>query len=360
MRLNTIQYFNAEFAEVDAELRGEDAGLVAKMYFHNPKVDLTLTKMKIVFMGTPAAAVPSLERLLDDGHEVVAVYTQPDRPSGRGNKITFSPVKEFAIAQDLPVFQPVKIKTPEALELFESHKADVAVVVAYGRILPETFLNVFPRKAINVHFSLLPKYRGAAPVNWAIVRGETETGVTTMRMDVGLDTGNMLLQRPVEIGADETSVELMTKLSFVGAELLSETLSGLDAIVPKPQNHDLATFAPIMKREDGLIDWSMTAKEISDRVRGFQPFPSAFTYIDGTKLTLWRAFPGEAPSDANTGEGRIVEAHGDIFIVSCGSGTTLKIDEIQPEGKRRMPVRDFLNGSKPQVGAVLGLEITGL
>ncbi|CAN5506665.1 methionyl-tRNA formyltransferase [soil metagenome] len=310
--------------------------------------------MKIVFMGTPQAAVPSLERLIADGHKFVAVYTQPDRPSGRGNKITFSPVKECAVSHDIPVFQPLKIETPDALELFASHKADVAIVVAYGRILPETFLNAFPKKAINVHFSLLPKYRGAAPVNWAIVRGETESGVTTMMMDVGLDTGDMLLQRSVSIGSEETSVELMQRLSLVGAELLSETLSDLDEITPTPQNHDLATFAPIMKREDGVVDWSMTAKEISDRVRGFQPFPSTFTYIDGTKLTLWRAFACDMPAEANPGEGRIVEAHGDIFIVSCGSGTALKLDEVQPEGKRRMPVRDFLNGAKPQIGAVLG------
>ncbi len=179
-------------------------------------------------MGTPKAAVPSIARLLQDGHEIAAVYSQPDRPSGRGNKIVFSPVKEFALEHGLPVFQPTKIKTADALDEFRSHNADVAVVVAYGRILPESFLTAFPRGAINVHFSLLPKYRGAAPVNWAIVNGETKTGVTTMQMDAGLDTGDILLQRETEIGPDETAPELMERLSFIGADLLSETLQSYD------------------------------------------------------------------------------------------------------------------------------------
>src|SRR5829696_7252571 len=172
--------------------------------------------MKIVFMGTPQAAVPTLKRILQDGHEIVAVYTQPDRPAGRGNRLTAPPVKDFAVENNLQIFQPTKIKTPEALELFKSHAADVAVVVAYGRILPQTFLEAFPKGALNVHFSLLPKYRGAAPVNWAIVHGERETGVTTMRMDAGLDTGDMLLQRSTTIGERETSLELMERLSFQG------------------------------------------------------------------------------------------------------------------------------------------------
>ncbi|MEP6788375.1 MAG: methionyl-tRNA formyltransferase [Acidobacteriota bacterium] len=312
--------------------------------------------MKIVFMGTPQAAVPSLERLIADGHEVVAVYTQPDRPSGRGNKITFSPVKEFALANRLTVYQPVKIKTPEALEDFISHEADVAVVVAYGRILPETFLNAFPHGAINVHFSLLPKYRGAAPVNWAIVNGETETGVTTMRMDAGLDTGDILVQQAAPIDSEQTAIDLMTKLSFIGAELLSETLSHLDTIELKPQDHTAATLAPIMKREDGIIDWQMSAKEISDRVRGFQPFPSAFTYFQKGKLTIWRAFPAVIDDTAivDTAPGEIVEAHGDELLIKCGVDSILSVSEIQPEGKRRMQVRDFLNGSKPQKGMAFG------
>ncbi len=303
-------------------------------------------------MGTPQAAVPSLARLLSDGHDVAAVYTQPDRPSGRGNKIILSPVKEFATGHDLPVFQPVKVKTIQTHEVFQSHRADVAVVVAYGRLLPETLLDAYPKGAINVHFSLLPKYRGAAPVNWAIVNGEFETGVTTMKMDAGLDTGDMLLQQTVEIGPEETAVELMNRLAFAGADLLSETLAILDTLAPVKQNHDLATLAPIMKREDGLIDWQMQAQHISNRIRGFQPFPSSFTFINATKLTIWSAFPTEPLAGAKPSE--ILMASGDMFEVGCGGGTVLKIEEVQPEGKRRMAVRDFLNGAKPQIGTILG------
>src|SRR5829696_5014231 len=241
--------------------------------------------MKIVFMGTPQAAVPTLKRILQDGHEIVAVYTQPDRPAGRGNRLTAPPVKDFAVENNLQIFQPTKIKTPEALELFKSHAADVAVVVAYGRILPETFLNAFPNGAINVHFSLLPKYRGAAPVNWAIVHGETETGITTMQMDAGLDTGPILLQRATEIGPTETAVELMHRLGELGAELLSETLERHAELTPRVQDELQSTMAPIMKKEDGLVSWMLDARDISNRVRGFQPFPTAFTYFAGKRLT---------------------------------------------------------------------------
>lgn len=303
-------------------------------------------------MGTPKAAVPSLERLLADGHEVCAVYTQPDRPSGRGNKITFSPVKECASQHNIAVFQPTTVRTPETFEEFRAHGADLAVVVAYGRILPETFLTAFPKGAINVHFSLLPKYRGAAPVNWAIVNGETETGVTTMQMDVGLDTGDILMQRATAIGADENAIGLMERLSAIGAELLSKTLTDLDNLKPIKQDKSAATFAPIMKREDGLIDWKMSAGEIANRVRGFQPFPATFTFINKTKLTLWQATPTETTSDALPGT--ILTAYGDMFEVACGGGAVLGVTEIQPEGKRRMDVRDFLNGAKPQIGTILG------
>ncbi|MGH7783832.1 MAG: methionyl-tRNA formyltransferase, partial [Candidatus Binatia bacterium] len=272
--------------------------------------------MKIVFMGTPKAAVPSLEQLVRDGHEVAAVYTQPDRPSGRGNKIVFSPVKEFVVANDLPVFQPEKIRTDDALELFRSHEADVAIVVAYGRILPVSFLNAFEKGAINVHFSLLPKYRGAAPVNWAIVNGETETGVTTMRMDQGLDTGDILLQRSTSIGPTENSIELMECLSLVGAELLSETLSKLDALVPQRQNDTAFSLAPIMKKEDGLIDWERSATDSVNRIRGFQPFPTAYTSYQEKKLTLWNASARQITFDDPV-YGQIISAGGDDLVVSC-------------------------------------------
>ena len=305
-------------------------------------------------MGTPQAAVPSLERILRDLYEVVAVYTQPDRPSGRGNKIVFSPVKEFALQHKIPVLQPTKIKTPEALEEFGSHNADVLVVVAYGRILPETFLNAFPKGAINVHFSLLPKYRGAAPVNWAIVNGESRTGVTTMRMDAGLDTGDILMMRETGIGKDETAIDLMERLSLIGADLLSETLESYDGLTGRPQNDDAATHAPIMKRGDGLINWERKAMEISNRVRGFQPFPSSFTHYKGQKLTIWKAVSVSDSEFRESREREVLEANGDCLIVSCGQGTLLKIEELQIEGKQRLATRDFLNGIKLQIGEKFG------
>ena len=301
-------------------------------------------------MGTPAAAVPSLRRLFDDGHDVAAVYMQPDRPSGRGNRITFSPVKDWAIEHNIPVLQPLKIRTPEAIGEFRAFDADVAVVVAYGRILPDTFLNAFPNGAINVHFSLLPKYRGAAPVNWAIVNGETETGVTTMKIDIGLDTGPILLQRVTRIEAYETAIKLMGRLADLGAELLSETLARLKEIEPTMQDHASKTLAPIMRREDGLIDWDMTAGVISDRVRGFQPFPTAFTSHNGSKVTIWKAFPAEGFVNAAAKVGEVLQAKGDDLLVSCGDRTVLRVEELQPEGKRRMSTRDFLNGLKVNIG----------
>ncbi len=310
--------------------------------------------MKIVFMGTPQAAVSSLERILQDGHEICAVWTQPDRPAGRGNKLSAPPVKSFALENNLPVFQPTKIKTTESLELFQSHQADIAVVVAYGRILPETFLQAFPKGAINVHFSMLPKYRGAAPVNWAIARGEEKSGVTTMKMDVGLDTGDILLQRETEIGKDENSIELMNKLSILGADLLSKTVAMFDELTAQPQNNAKATFAPIMNKEDGLIDWKKTAREISNQVRGFQPFPTTYTFLQEKKTTFWKAETIENEEWKTENAGKIMFAKGDELIVSCGNSSTLKILELQIEGKRRMSARDFLNGVKVQVGDILG------
>ena len=311
--------------------------------------------MKVVFMGTPRAAVPSLEGILGAGHQVVAVYTQPDRPSGRGNKLTFSPIKEFAVNNHLPVFQPTKVRTPEALADFREHRADVAVVVAYGRILPEGFLDAYPMGAINVHFSLLPKYRGAAPVNWAIVNGETETGVTTMKMDAGLDTGDILLQKSIRIEPDDDSVVLMEQLSELGAELIIETLSRFSSIIPVPQDESLASVAPIMRKEDGIVDWEMTSMRIRDRVRGFQPFPTSHTTFRNLRLTLWKARANVEADVHVTGKpGTILKSSGDDLIIECGSGTTLNILELQLEGKRRVGARDFINGLHPVVGDRLG------
>lgn len=311
--------------------------------------------MKIVFMGTPQAAVPSLERLVESGHEVVAVYTQPDRPAGRGNKLTAPPVKVRAVELGLSVFQPTKIRTAEAIDSFRAHNADVAVVVAYGRILPADYLTAFPKGAINVHFSLLPKYRGAAPVNWAIVNGETETGVSTMQMDEGLDTGDILMQERVAIGGNETSISLMERLSFVGAELLINTLDKWGTLTPLKQDDAFASLAPIMTKADGKIDWSLPANEIERRVRGFQPFPTAFTYLQGKKVTLWSATVAE-PGLVESSPGKIIEAGGGRLAVACGQGTSLAINEIQIEGKRRMTTRDFLNGVKVAAGESFSSE----
>lgn len=302
-------------------------------------------------MGTPQAAVPTLERILADGHTVAAVWTQPDKPAGRGKKIAAPPVKEFALSRNLPVFQPEKIKNDDALRLFKSHEADAAVVVAFGRILPIAFLEAPKLGCINVHFSLLPKYRGAAPVNWAIVQNEKTTGVTTMRMDRGLDTGDILLQRETEIGAEETAPELLKRLSGVGADLLSETLKNLSSIEPRSQNDLEATFAPILKREDGLISWELSAFDIKNRVRGFQPFPNAFIYIGSKKMVLLRADAEKV--EAAFEFGTILKAKGDELIIACGESTVLRLHEVQPEGARRMLVRDFLNGAKVTVGEKL-------
>ncbi len=315
--------------------------------------------MKIVFMGTPLAAVPTLENLLEDKqHEVVAVWTQPDRPKGRGNKLTMPPVKEVALENNLEVFQPAKIKTAESLELFKSHNADVAVVVAYGRILPETYLNAFPKGAVNVHFSLLPKYRGAAPVNWAIVNGETKTGVTTMKMDAGLDTGDILLQSETAIDDSENAIDLMARLSFEGANLLSETLKKLDSITSRRQNEAEASYAPMLVKEEGRINWESRAVTIHNHIRGFQPFPTTFTNFQDKTLTIWKSEVAEiAVIDEKTATnyGQILHINKEGFVVACGNETALKITELQLEGKKRMSARDFLNGVKINIGDKLGL-----
>ena len=303
-------------------------------------------------MGTPLAAVPTLRRCLTDGHEVVAVWTQPDRPSGRGHRVSFSPVKEFALAHGLPVHQPARIKNDEALNLFASHDADVAVVVAYGRILPDRFLQAPRRGCINVHFSLLPLYRGAAPANWAIVNGESKTGVTTMFIEPTLDTGPILLQRETPIGANETAPELMERLAEIGAELLGDTLARLNGLTPRPQRDRDATFAPILNKEDGLINWSRSAIVIERAVRGFQPWPNAYTTYNSRGLTIFRAEAVSSGRDAGPGE--VIAAQGEDLIVNCGQPSALRLIEVQPEARKRMAVRDFLNGTHVKVGDRFG------
>jgi len=308
--------------------------------------------MRIVFMGTPESAVPSLQRLLEDGHDIAAVWTQPDRPAGRGDRMHSPPIKEFALENGLPLEQPLKIRTEQAKELFASYHADVAVVVAYGRILPEQFLQTPRRGCINVHFSLLPLYRGAAPANWAIVNGETKTGVTTMFIEPTLDTGPILLQRETEIGANETAPELMERLSVIGAELLGETLARLDELTPRPQRDQDATFAPILKKEDGLIDWTLSAVEIDRCIRGFQPWPNAYTSLKGKGLTIWSAESVPSVSEAKPGE--VLTARRDDLIVNCGEQTALRLIEVQPEARKRMGVREFISGARMKVGDRFG------
>jgi methionyl-tRNA formyltransferase len=309
--------------------------------------------MRIVFMGTPESAVPCLRRLVDHGHEIVAVWTQPDKPAGRGKQIHQSPVKEFALEKNFTIHQPAKIRNDEAKQLFASHHADVAVVVAYGKILPAEFLSASTFGCVNVHFSLLPKYRGAAPVNWAIVNGEEQTGVTTMRIVEQLDAGPILLQKATKIGDRETAPELMTRLADMGAELISETLTDLSEIEPQPQMDSESSFAPILKRDDGLIDWSLDAFAIERRVRGFQPWPNAHTTFRSHRLIVWSAV-SEWIEQLQFTPGQIIEAVRDRLIVACGDGTALRLLEVQLQDSRRMSARDFLNGTQPGVGAKLG------
>lgn len=309
--------------------------------------------MRLVFMGTPAAAVPSLAALVEAGHEIAAVWTQPDRPSGRGRKMAPPPVKIYAEEKGIPVHQPKRIKTEEASDLFDSHKAEAAVVVAYGKILPKEFLDAYPRGCFNVHFSLLPKYRGAAPVNWAVVNGEEVTGVTTMRMDEGLDTGDILLRKQTPIGKDETADHLTGRLSHLGASLIVETIKSIDSIKPKKQKEEDASYAPLMKKEDGRIDWASDAASLERRVRGFQPFPRSYTSSPYGRLTIWRCTPLVDHTSRET-PGTVLKASDGRLVIACAEGTALSVEEIQQEGKRKMPVADFLNGAEIKEGEILG------
>ncbi|MCS7024627.1 MAG: methionyl-tRNA formyltransferase [Bryobacteraceae bacterium] len=301
--------------------------------------------MRLVFMGTPEFAVPSLEALLGRGHEVAAVFTQPDRPKGRGQQVTAPPVKQCALAHGLVVYQPERIRQQEVREQLASLAPRVIVVVGYGQILPADMLDLPPLGFLNVHASLLPKYRGAAPIQWAIASGEQRTGVTIMRIDAGLDTGDILRQRETDIGEEETAPELAARLAVMGAELLVETLDEAEQglIQPQRQNHEEATYAPILKKEDGRIDWSLPARTIYNRIRGFLPWPGAYTTFRGQVLHIWRArVTGErlpyAPGTACTGSNRL--------LVACGDNTAIECLELQLEGRKKMPASAFLNGQR--------------
>ena len=308
--------------------------------------------MRTVFMGTPGLAVPTLEALLQKGHEVASVITQPDRPAGRGRKLTSSPVKSRALELRLPVEQPARIKAPEVLERLQQLDPEVIVVVGYGQILPQSILDVPRLGCVNVHASLLPKYRGAAPINWAIANGETVTGVTTMRIERRLDAGDILLKREVEIGPIESAPELAERLARVGAELLVETLAGLEreTLVGEKQDETEATYAPLLKREDGWIDWNLTAGEVLNRIRGFAPWPGSFTSLRGKRLHVRQA---HQKLGAPAAPGAVSVADGS-FEVGCGGGTALVLEEIQLEGKKQMSTAEFARGYRISPNEVLG------
>jgi len=312
-------------------------------------------------MGTPEFSVPSLERLIVDGHDVAAVFTQPDKPAGRGKHLHEPPVKVFALEHGIPVHQPAKIKSnDEVRAIFESISPDACVVVAYGKILPAWMLAIPRLGCINVHASLLPKYRGAAPINWVLANGERETGVTIMQMDVGMDTGPMLTQRSIRIGDDETAPQLSVRLAQLGADLLSETLPRVERgeIAPITQDDSEATYAPMLKREDGLIDWRMTAREIANRVRAFQPWPGTYTNFRGGRLTIWRAHEGSPHQDTDSSAepGTILNIDESGITVVCSGSSALLIKEVQVEGKRRVSGREFANGARLKPGDHLNQE----
>ena len=308
--------------------------------------------MRVVFMGTPAFAVPSLSALVTAGHSVELVITQPDRPVGRKQTLTPPPVKVRATELGLSVFQPRRVKSADSFQKLQGIAPDVIVVVGYGQIIPQRILDLPPHGCINVHASLLPKYRGAAPINWAIANGETKTGVTTMKLVFKLDAGDMLLKCDTPIGPEETAEQLFKRLAPMGAELLIETLAGLEAgnIVAEPQKEDEATFAPILKREEGEIDWNLEASRIYDRLRGFTPWPGVYTYFRDRRLQIHRA---QALDEAGQGPGR-VSTQGGRLRVGCGESSSLAVDEVQTEGKKRIAASDFVRGYRPEEGELLG------
>ncbi|HXE06170.1 MAG TPA: methionyl-tRNA formyltransferase [Bryobacteraceae bacterium] len=299
--------------------------------------------MRVVFLGTPEFAAPTLEALVAAGHEVAAVYTQPDRPKGRGNRLSQSPVKEAAARHGLMVLQPERIRRPENVAALSELKPGAMVVVGYGQIIPQTIIDIPKHGILNVHASLLPKYRGAAPVQWAIANGESETGVTIMQIDAGLDTGDMLLRWRTAIGPHETAPELALRMAKEGAALLTESLRRIENGTARreKQNDAEASYAPILKKEDGLIVWTRPAQEIYNRLRGFTPWPGAYTQFRGQQLQVIRAIPHPHSLDAPSG---MVQTDRRRLFVSCGAASTLELLEVQMQGKKRMAVGDFLNG----------------
>jgi methionyl-tRNA formyltransferase len=301
--------------------------------------------MRLIFLGTPDFAVPALEAMARAAYEIPLVVTQPDRPRGRGQTALPPPVKEAALRLGLDVYQPERVRRPEAVERLRAIAPDAMVIVGYGQIIPQSIIDLAPLGIINVHASLLPRYRGAAPIQWSIIRGETRTGVTTMRIDAGLDTGDMLLKAETDIAPDETAIDLGRRLAVMGADLLVETLAHLPTIAPEKQDPAQATYAPLLVKEDGLIDWSRPAAAIHNQVRGLQPWPGAYTTFRGQPLQIWRTrvVPPSSASSLRP------------WIVPCGEGA-LELLEVQLQGRKRISAADFANGQRLTENDKLGVE----
>ena len=308
--------------------------------------------LNLIFCGTPQFAVPTLEKLVESAFRIHLVVTQPDRPKGRGLELAPSSVKQSAQKLNLPITQPEKIRNNDQFRAqLAALKPDAIIVVGYGRLIPQWMLDLPPLGNINLHASLLPKYRGAAPIQWAIANGETITGVTTMRLDAGLDTGNTLLQRESPIRPDDTSETLSPRLAAIGADLVVETLHGLQqgSVHPRPQDSTHATLAPILKKEDGLMDFSRPAAEILNRLRGFQPWPGAYTTFRRRNLHVWKAMPAEQSLPA-----AVLHVDGERVFAGCGHETAIELVEVQLAGKKRMSASDFVNGYRVKPGEKLG------
>jgi methionyl-tRNA formyltransferase len=310
--------------------------------------------MKILFMGTPRFAVPSLEAVASTGEELIGVVTQPDRPKGRGEIIASSPVKDWAVAKGIPVYQPEKVRDLEFLKKLRDLSPDLIVVVAFGQILPKALLEVPRNGCVNLHASLLPKYRGAAPINWAIIHGEWETGATTMLMDEGMDTGPILLQERIPIEPSDTAETLAERLQAIGAGLLVRTIAEMKAgrVRSRPQDPSQATMAPLLKKEDGLIRWDQSADAILNRVRGLVPWPGAYTFYGPQRWRLWKVSVNDAPS-RHARPGEILEVEKDGIVVATAD-RMIRIEELQPENKRRMKTGEYLTGHDLKLGVILG------
>jgi methionyl-tRNA formyltransferase len=311
--------------------------------------------MKLIFCGTPQFAVPTLEELIAEKFQLDLVVTNPDEPQGRGYELKAPPIKMAALRSGFAIFQPARLKDSAAVEFLSTYRPDAIVVVAYGHILPKWLIDLPRLGCINLHASLLPKYRGAAPIQWALIRGESLTGVTTMRIDEGLDTGDILLKKEEIIGDADTTETLSDRLSRSGAELMVETLQrlGQGTLAATPQNHAGATLAPILKKEDGRIDWSLSALEIWNRVRGLRPWPGAFTRFRNKDLHIWSASRPSATDNVSLAPGTLLASQSK-FQIACGDGALLEPTEIQLEGRKRLPPRDFLNGVRITPGEKAG------